>query len=57
MEERKPANGPLSPSNTDSTRMSSNSAVPRHDNGHMMYRDLEAQGLAGTGDFVGKEQT
>ncbi|KAL2048535.1 hypothetical protein N7G274_000447 [Stereocaulon virgatum] len=31
--------------------------VPRHDNGHMMYRDLEAQGLAGTGDFVGKEQT
>lgn len=55
MGKHKTANGPPSPPNTDSTRMSSNSAVPRHDDEHMMFRDLEAQGLAGTGDFVGKE--
>ena len=55
MEERKDVKGPLSPSNTDSTRMSANSANARHDNGQMMYQDLEVQGLAGMGDFVRKE--
>lgn len=51
----KNSNNPLSPSHTVTTHISSNAASPRRDSQNMVFRDLEAQGLAGTGEFVGKE--
>lgn len=56
MEEGKDAKGPLSPSNTDSTRMSAISANALHGNGQMMHQDLEAQGLTGAEKSVGKNR-
>ncbi|KAK4698145.1 pheromone alpha factor receptor, partial [Lecanoromycetidae sp. Uapishka_2] len=48
-------NKPISPSHNSTTHVSSSAASPRRDSQNMVFRDLEAQGLAGTGEFVGKE--
>ena len=48
-------NGPLSPANTDNTRASSHSSNVHSGNQQLALEDLEAQGLAGTGEFLEKE--
>ena len=52
---RKDFTGPLSPTFTMSTRITSGLSSPRDGDQHQAFRDLEAQGLAGIGEFVRKE--
>lgn len=47
--------GQLSPANTDNTVASSYSSNVHYGNQQLGLRDLEAQGLAGTGEFLEKE--
>jgi len=47
--------GPVSPANTSGTRISSGMASPGRLDQHGLFRDLEAQGLAGTGEFARRE--
>ena len=44
----------LSPTYTDGTRTTSGMPSPHHDDQNQMFRDLEAQGLAGTEEFIRK---
>ena len=48
-------NGQLSPANTDNTAASSHLSNVHYGNQQLGLRDLEAQGLAGTGEFLEKE--
>ena len=52
---RENMNGPPSPANTDNTHASSHSSDAHSGNQQLALEDLEAQGLAGTGEFLGKE--
>ena len=52
---RNTAEGTLSPTYTANTRVTSGLSSPRHGEHHQMFRDLEAQGLAGAGEFTRKE--
>ena len=52
---RETLNGHLSPANTENTHASSLSSNVHHGNQQLGLRDLEAQGLAGTGVFLEKE--
>ena len=54
MVDRKITIGPLSPASTDKICERSKSTKLYNDNQHLALRDLEAQGLAGTGDFLGE---
>lgn len=52
---RETMNGQLSPANTDNTHASSLSSNAHYGNQQLGLRDLEAQGLAGTREFLEKE--
>ena len=47
--------GAISPADTANTHVTSHVSSPRSANQHGGLQDLEAQGLAGTGDFVRKD--
>lgn len=44
--------GPMSPAKTSGSRIHSGLSSPGRLDQHQMFRDLEAQGLTGTGDFA-----
>ncbi|KAL6715881.1 pheromone alpha factor receptor [Lecanora helva] len=51
MADRNTISGPISPTNSSSTRVTSNLSSPRRGDQQGAIRDLEAQGLADTGDL------